>query len=236
VERPQVTGTLYGIGVGPGDPELLTLKAARLIRACPVVAYPRANGVASLARSIAASHFTAETLELPYDLPMVSRMEPARAAYDALANALAATLDEGRDVAVLCEGDPLFYGSFAGLMDRLAGRARIEVVPGVSSAHAAAAALCQPIVQRNASWTVLPATLSDQALEDRLRFTDAAALFKLGRHLDRIRCLLARLGLTDRSNYAERVGQPGERLLPLRNLKDEHAPYFALILVGMPSS
>ena len=228
-----MSGTLYGIGVGPGDPELLTLKAARLIAACPVISYPMANGEPSLARRIAAAHIQLGVLERPYSLPMATDPAAAQAAYDDLARSLQADLSDGRDVAVLCEGDPLFYGSFAEVMRRLDDRTPIEIVPGIPSAHAAAAALKRPLVQRTASWAVPPATLSDRDLLVRLRTADAAAILKLGRHLGRVRALLKSLNLASRATYCERVGQAGERFLPLAEMNDTTAPYFSLILVHM---
>lgn len=231
---PAKTGTLYGIGTGPGDPELLTLKAARLIAACPVCAYPEANGRPSLARRIAAAHLPADIIERPYTLPMTPDGQAADRAYDALAQQLADDLAAGRDVAVLCEGDPLFYGSFAEVMHRLTGHFPVAVVPGVPSAHAAAAAVPLALVQRNQSWSVLPATLPDDVLEAKLEQSDAAAIMKLGRHYPRVRALLNRLGLTPHAHYCERVGQPEQHLAPLADIPYDRAPYFALILVRKP--
>lgn len=230
-----MSGTLYGIGVGPGDPELLTLKAARLLGQCPVVAYPEADGKPSLARRIAAAHLAVEVRERPYTLPMSPDGSAAQAAYDALAAQLADDLTAGRDVAVLCEGDPLFYGSFAEVLQRLAGDFPVEVVPGITSPQAATAALPLALVQRNASWSVLPAPLPDEALASKLASADAAAILKLGRHFKRVRALLDQLDLTDHAYYCERVGQPEERLAPLASIDAGIAPYFALILVRKPA-
>ncbi|MEX0860414.1 MAG: SAM-dependent methyltransferase, partial [Cucumibacter sp.] len=137
------------IGVGPGDPELLTLKATRLIAAAAVVAYPHKPGEASLAFDIAKSHVSPRAVRLPVDIPMSVEPGPAQAAYDAIAETLAAHVTAGRSVAWLCEGDPLFYGSAIYLLDRLAGRIRVEVVPGVTSLTAAAAAAARPLATRN---------------------------------------------------------------------------------------
>ncbi len=228
-----MTGTLYGIGVGPGDPELLTLKAARLIAACPVLAYPMANGETSLARRIAAAHIRPGTQEKPYALPMAPDPSVAQAAYQQLAEQLQTDLSAGQDVAVLCEGDPLFYGSFAEVMRHLDDRTPVEVVPGIPSAHATAARLSMPIVQRTASWSVVPATLPDQELAARLRTADATAILKLGRHFGRVRSLLESLNLIARATYCERVGQTGEQFAPLSEVNQTSAPYFSLILIHM---
>jgi precorrin-2/cobalt-factor-2 C20-methyltransferase len=229
----QMTGTLYGIGVGPGDPDLLTLKAVTRLRECAIVAYPEADGRPSLALSIAAPHLSNEIIRYPYTLPIAHALAPGQAAYDLLADKLAEDLDQGHNVAVLCEGDPLFYGSFAEVMTRLSPRYPVEVVPGITSSHAAAAVVCQPMVQRNASWSVLPATLPNEELACKLAQTDAAALLKVGRQLGRVRRLLYQLDLLDRAIYAERVSQPDARMMPLAKMLDETAPYFSLIFIGM---
>ncbi|HET6518517.1 MAG TPA: precorrin-2 C(20)-methyltransferase [Geminicoccaceae bacterium] len=222
-------GRLYGIGVGPGDPELLTLKAVRLIRAADVLAYVAPDGRPSLARAIAAPHLPGGQRELAIPVPM----DPdARLARDpARAEPLAAELSAGRDVALLCEGDPLLYGSFIHLFARLAGRFAVEVVPGVTAITAAAAAALLPLAARDATLTVLPATLPAGRLADHLRRADAAAVLKLGRHLGKLRAVLADLNLLDGATYVERATQPGQRVLPLAALEGDAAPYFSLALV-----
>ena len=231
-----MTGTLFGVGVGPGDPELLTLRAVRILGQCRVVAYPQADDKPSTARAIAGGHINPNTTELPYRLAMTPDGQDAQKAYDALAARLVLPLQQGQDVAILCEGDPLFYGSFAEVMHRLAGRFPVSVVPGVSAAHAAAAALPLTLVQRNECWTVLPAPLPTSTLEAMLGATNAAAILKLGRHYPRVRALLDRMGLTPHAYYCERVGQAGERLTSLSDYTSDTAPYFSLILVRKPSA
>ncbi|KQT83088.1 precorrin-2 C(20)-methyltransferase [Aurantimonas sp. Leaf443] len=222
-------GTLYGIGLGPGDPELLTLKAVRLLRAAPVIAYPAAEGQASLARSIAAPHLPGAQREIAFPMPMRTDRAPARAVYDAAARAIAAELREGRDVAALCEGDPFFYGSFIYLFERLAPRFPVEVVPGIASVMAAAAAARRPLAARGDVLTIVPGPLEDADLEARLAGCQSFAILKLGRHFERVRALLDRLGLLDACAFAERVSMPGERLTPLREASGP-APYFSMIL------
>ncbi len=225
-----MTGRVYGLGLGPGDPELITVKALRLLRACPVVAYPAAEGGDSFARRIAAPYLTTGQVELPIAVPMDVRRDPAQEVYDAAAIAIAAELDAGRDVAVLCQGDPFFYGSFMYLWGRLADRYPVEVVPGVSSMMACAARLGLPLAAREDVLTVLPATLPEAALAARLANTDAAAIFKLGRHMAKVRRVLEQLGLLAVSHYVERATLGEERLLPLADAPLE-APYFAMALV-----
>ena len=175
---------VYGVGVGPGDPELLTVKAVRLLAACPVIAYPATQDGASMAREIAAPHIGDGKMELPIRIPIDTGHFPDADIYARAADRIAAELDDGRDVAVLCEGDPFFYGSFMYLYALLAeaGR-RVEVVPGVSSLLGCAAALGQPLAARNDVLTVVPGPLPAAQLTARLAEADAAAIIKLGRHV-----------------------------------------------------
>ena len=154
------TGCLFGLGVGPGDPELMTLKALRLLRAAPVVAYAAPEHGDSFARSIVASWLGAGQREIAVRIPMRPGPPPA-AIYNVAAGELAAELDRGNDVALVCQGDPLFYGSFIYIWTRLAGRYRIEIVPGVSSLTACAAAASAPLAAREETLMVLPASLGE---------------------------------------------------------------------------
>jgi precorrin-2/cobalt-factor-2 C20-methyltransferase len=223
-------GTLYGIGLGPGDPDLMTLKAARLVAACPVVAYPALPGTESFARTIAAAHIAPGTHEIRLDVPMTVARAPAQAAYDLGAARIAEALGLGQDVAFLCEGDPFFYGSFMYLHARLSSRFVVEVIPGVASVMAAAARLSQPLTARNEVFTVLPAPLDDATLGARIDQADSIAIMKLGRHMPRIRALLGAMGLTARARYIERATLETETAMPLAEAPAT-APYFSMILV-----
>ena len=224
-----VSGTLYGVGVGPGDPELLTLKAARILQHCPVIAYPTLDGAASFARSIVAGHLANKT-EIPISIPM-GNTTATQQAYDEGSRKITDQLAAGRDVAVLCEGDPFFYGSFMYIYARLFENHPVMIIPGVSSPMAAAAALSMPLAAHNDIFTVLPAPLDDEALTARLTATDSAAIIKLGRHFIRVHALLRRLELVDRSRYIERATLPAQKLLPLDRVQADHVPYFSMILV-----
>jgi precorrin-2/cobalt-factor-2 C20-methyltransferase len=226
-----MSGTLYGLGLGPGDPELITLKALRLLRAAPVVAYPAPTEGDSFARSIAAQFISVTQIELRVDVPMNPDPRHALAAYETGAAAIADHLDAGRDVALLCQGDPFFYGSFMYLFGLLAQRHRIEVVPGVSSLMAAAAATGVPLVARDDVMTVVPATLPAEELRRHLERAAGVAILKLGRHFTKVRDLLDQLGLLDQARYAERVTLPRQKLLPLREVDPVTVPYFSMILV-----
>jgi precorrin-2/cobalt-factor-2 C20-methyltransferase len=223
--------TLYGIGVGPGDPELLTLKALRLIRAAPVIAYPAPESGDSLARSIVAAHLPGGQAEIAIRMPLEVARFPAQAVYDRAAQDIAAHLGAGRDVAALCQGDPFFYGSFMYLFGRLARDWKVEVVPGVSSLMACAAALGAPLAARDDVLTVVPASLPEDRLEARLRAAEAAAIMKLGRNFPKVRRVLDRLGLVAQARYVEHASMASQRILALRDLRDDAVPYFAMVLV-----
>ena len=223
-------GRLYGLGVGPGDPELLTLKALRLLREVPVVAYPAPEHGDSFARSIVAAWIEGHQREIAIRFPMRPGPPPI-AVYDAAAAALAAELDCGHDVALLCQGDPFFYGSFINVFTRLAGRYRIEIVPGVSSLTACAGAAAFPLVSRDQSLAVIPATLDEAELARRLREADVAAIVKLGRHVAKVRRVLDRLGLIDGAIYIEHATLADQRVAPLACIAPGEAPYFSMALV-----
>jgi precorrin-2/cobalt-factor-2 C20-methyltransferase len=232
-----ITGRFLGVGVGPGDPELLTLKAVRILQESPVIAYVSMRGRPSIARQIAARHLPPGRREINLALPMQSVPELAEAAYDEGASRIGAELEQGHDVAVLCEGDPFVYGSFAQLFDRLGERYPTEVVPGVVSFTAAAAAARRPLVSRTQTMAVLPATLPRAALAKKLESADAAAILKLGRHLAKVREVIVELGLLERALYVEHASDARERVVRLVDLAADEAPYFSLLLLpgGRPS-
>lgn len=226
-----MTATLYGLGVGPGDPELITVKALNVLKTVPVIAYPAPDDGDSLARAIAAPHLPGEQVEIAIRTPMVVERFPAQDVYDHYAGEIAGHLAAGRDVALICEGDPFLYGSFIYIYQRLAPIHRVVVVPGVSSVGACAAVAGLPLVSRNQVLSVIPAPLDEDELERRLAITDAAAVMKVGRHLDKVRRVLGRLGRADDAWYVERATMEAERVLPLADLDGDRAPYFSMILV-----
>lgn len=227
---PPRPGRLFGLGVGPGDPELVTLKTLRLLRAAAVIAYPAPEDGESFARSIVAAWLDGNRPEIAIRFPMRPG-PPSVAIYSAAAARLSAELEEGRDVALLCQGDPFFYGSFIPIFARLAGRYEIEIVPGVSSLTAAAAAAAAPLVSRDEALSVIPATLDEAELARRLAAAEVAAIVKLGRHLPKVRDVLARLGRLDRTLYVEHASLPSQRALPLAELDRPTAPYFSMALM-----
>ncbi|MBJ3763628.1 precorrin-2 C(20)-methyltransferase [Maribius pontilimi] len=226
-----MSGVLYGVGVGPGDPGLVTRKAARLVAGASVIAYPTLAGAPSFARAIVADLIPEGCDEIVMDLPMRGDRAPAQAVYDDGAARIGAALAGGRDVVCLCEGDPFFYGSFMYLHARLKDRFAIEIVPGVSSVMAASARAALPLAARNERVTILPGPLSAAELEARIAGAEAVAVMKVGRHLPKIRDVIGRLGLLDRAVYVERATLPNERICPLAEAP-EAAPYFSMILLN----
>lgn len=226
-----MSGLLTGIGVGPGDPDLITLKALKRLQAADLICYPAPEDGESLARKIAAPHIPDGREEYALRMPMVASRFPAAQVYDAAALHIGAALEAAKNVVVLCEGDPFFYGSFMYLYERLAKEHRAEVVPGISSLMASAASLGAPLVSRNDILTVLPAPLPDEVLRARLAETDGAVIMKIGRHFKRIRALLRELGLEGEARYIEHATMENERCLPLSDVGEEAAPYFSMILL-----
>jgi precorrin-2/cobalt-factor-2 C20-methyltransferase len=224
-------GTLYGLGVGPGDPELLTLKALRVLRAAAVIAYPAPEHGPSFARAIVSRHLSPAKREIPIRIPMVSERFPVQEIYDAAAAEIEKALVQGDDVAVLCEGDPFFYGSFMYLFGRLAERNKTEIVPGVSSLVACAGAVHMPLAARNDVLTVIPAPLPEEAIARHLQNTEAAAIIKIGRHFPKVRLVLEHLGLSDKARYIEHASLESQRILPLDSVRDGEVPYFSMVLV-----
>ncbi|MEM7119831.1 MAG: precorrin-2 C(20)-methyltransferase [Pseudomonadota bacterium] len=224
-------GTLWGLGVGPGDPDLITLKAHRLLRAAPVVAYPAPEEGPSLARAIVESHLPGGQTEIAIRMPLDLNRFPVEAVYDQAAADIAGHLTAGRDVAAICEGDPFFYGSFMYLFGRLAHRHRVEVVPGVSSLVACPAVAGAPLAARDDVLTVLPGILAEDELERRLKDVEAAAIIKVGRHMPKIKAVIERLGMVARARYVEHATMADQKSLPLAELGEAKAPYFSMVLV-----
>ena len=233
------TGRLYGVGTGPGDPELLTLKAVRALGEADVVAHFAKRGQAGNARKIVDAHWRPEMMELPLAYPVTTEIDKQhddykaaiRAFYEESAGAVEAHLVEGRTVAVLSEGDPLFYGSYMHLHVRLAHRFPTEVIPGVTAMSGCWSASGLPIVQGDDVLTVLPGTLAEDRLARRLADTDSAVIMKLGRNLPKVRRALTAAGKLNGAVYVERGTMANAMAIPLADKPDDEAPYFALVLV-----
>ncbi len=233
-------GRLIGVGVGPGDPDLLTLKAVRALQGADVVAHFAKAGKASNARAIVSRFLRADVCELPLLYPVTTEQPTGdleyRAAiqgfFDEAAAAVAAHLDAGRSVAVLSEGDPLFFGSYMHLHVRLTKHYRADVIPGVTAMSGCWSAAGLPIAQGDDVLTVLPGTLEEAELIRRLRQNDPAVVMKIGRNLPKVRRALVAAHRLASATYVERGTMDDERLMPLGDKTDDSAPYFAIVLVA----
>ena len=226
-----MNGVLYGVGVGPGDPELITLKSLRLIKSTEVIAYPKLKGSKSFARNIIEEFIDLPKVEIAIEIPMTVNRLPAQRAYNAAAQEISTHLNMGKNVVFLCEGDPFFYGSFMYLHSRLYKKYLVEIIPGVSSMTACAAMAKKPLAARNEVLTVLPGPLSKKELERRLADNNSSAIMKVGRHIKKIKSVINRLGLMDSSLYIERASLKEQKVLKLIDAP-EVAPYFSMVLVN----
>ena len=233
------SGRLYGVGVGPGDPELITLKAARIIASADVVAYHHARGRTSIALSIAGEHVPDSAIHERLVYPVTTEAVDVPGGYHALlarfydecAERLRAHLEAGRSVVVLAEGDPLFYGSFMYVHDALKPHFVVEVVPGITSMAAATAAVGTGLCRHEDTLTVLPGTLPVRELADRLSRTDAAVVMKLGRTFAGVVEAIRQAGLLHRAMYVERASSRAQRVLPVLDVDPASVPYMSIIVI-----
>lgn len=234
-----MSGILHVVGVGPGDPELMTLRAARLIGAARVVAHFCKGGRNGHAKSVGWPLVSADAAELRFEYPFTTEIPvahpryPAEMAlfYERCAGDLEVHLLAGRDVVLLCEGDPFFYGSAMYLFDRLRGQHRVEITPGVTGMSGSWSRAGRPMTHGDDVLSVLPGTLSEDDLVARLSACDAAVIMKLGSNLPKIRRALSRCDLISRAVYVERGTMRDEIILPFGALDRDRVPYFALVLI-----
>ncbi|KQV34980.1 MULTISPECIES: precorrin-2 C(20)-methyltransferase [unclassified Rhizobium] len=232
-------GRLIGVGTGPGDPELLTVKAVKALERADVLAYFAKEGRRGNGRAIVDGLVKPGIVELPLYYPVTVEIDKDHddykssitAFYDASARAVAEHLDAGRTVAVLSEGDPLFYGSYMHLHVRLAGRFKAEVIPGITAMSGCWSLAGVPIVQGDDVLSVLPGTMAEAELGRRLVDTEAAVIMKVGRNLPKIRRALAKAGRLEQALYVERGTMANSALTRLAEKENDEAPYFSLVLV-----
>ncbi|CAN7673250.1 precorrin-2 C(20)-methyltransferase [Rhizobium rhizogenes] len=233
------TGRLIGVGTGPGDPDLLTIKAVKALEAADVVAYFAKQGRSGNGRAIVEDLLRADATLLPLYYPVTTEIDKdapeynrqITSFYDVSAEIVAAHLRDGKTVAVLSEGDPLFYGSYMHLHVRLADRFPTEVIPGVTAMSGCWSLAGLPMVQGDDVLSVLPGTMAEGELARRLGDTQAAVIMKVGRNLPKIRRALETAGRLDEAIYVERGTMMNGAMTPLAGRGDIEAPYFSLILV-----
>lgn len=232
-------GTLYGIGVGPGDISYMTLRAVALVRDVDVVAFFAKRGLQGNARGIVDPLMGAHRDELRLEYPVTTEIPPEDPSYQEQiarfyqesVEALSALLRQGKSVGLLAEGDPFFYGSFMHIWRRLDAIFPIEVVPGVTGMSGCWTRANAPITWGNDVLSVLPGTMGEEQLTRRLADTDAAVIMKVGKHLAKVRRAVAAAGLLARAIYVERGTMHGELIMPLAEGPDVGSPYFSMVLI-----
>lgn len=232
-------GKIYGVGVGPGDPELITIKGLKAIESADIIAFHQAANKKSNALTIAECWIKDSQSLLPLIYPITTQTPPDKLSYDDILSKfydditleLASHLEQGKTITVLAEGDPLFYSSFMYIHDRLADRFHTTIIPGVTSISGASAALATPLCYRNETFTVLSAVLDEATLKQKLAEKSAFAIMKLGRNIDKIINILKELQLFDKALYIERASMKDEKICSLSEVDSSCTPYFSLILI-----
>ncbi|MCJ8323269.1 MAG: precorrin-2 C(20)-methyltransferase [Rhizobiales bacterium] len=227
-----MAGILYGIGVGPGDPELMTIKAVKLIKQADIIAYPCNKDGISIALQIAQDYLPKTAKTFGFYVPMNVDRQAANQAYDAAAETIAEHLDAGRNVACLCEGDAFFYGSFAYIFERLDDEYSTKIIPSMPAFVAASAALKIPMLIQNEDLQIIPATLDEAILIDKIRTGSNVAIYKVGRHFSKIRKIIDHLNLLPKANLVEYVSQSQQKVTCMVNTNEETRPYFSMIIIN----
>ncbi|HLS19663.1 MAG TPA: precorrin-2 C(20)-methyltransferase [Paracoccaceae bacterium] len=233
------TGTIHGVGLGPGDPELMSVRADRLVRGARHVAYFRKTGREGQARRIVAGMLRPDVIEFPMEYPVTTEIpldnprynRVLSAFYEGASRHLLALAREGEDVVVLAEGDPFFYGSFMHLFTRLDGQVPVSVTPGVTGMSAAWTATGKPISWGDDVVTVLMGTLPEAELLRRMQGADAIVIMKIGRNFGKVCGALAKAGLWERAWLVEHASMEEQRVVRLAEFSSSDAPYFSIILV-----
>ncbi|MDG2340722.1 MAG: precorrin-2 C(20)-methyltransferase [Paracoccaceae bacterium] len=232
-------GTIYGVGLGPGNPDLMSVRADRLVRGAKHVAYFRKAGRKGQARQIVEGMLADEAVEFAMEYPVTTEIplgdprynEALSTFYEDCTKHLHCLLKAGEDVVVLCEGDPFFYGSFMHLYTRLKDIAPLEVVPAITGMSGAWTATGTPITWGDDVLTVLAGTLSEYDLTKRMAETDALVVMKIGRNIDKIRSALIAAGKFDDAWLVEYATMPKQSVTKLSDAGDGITPYFAIIIV-----
>ncbi|MDI2112610.1 precorrin-2 C(20)-methyltransferase [Commensalibacter nepenthis] len=235
-----MSGHLYILGMGPGDPELVTRKAERVLRQILIYAHFAKKGEMGHARKIANDMLSASHQELRFEYPITTEIphqsdeykQTISLFYDQSAATIEQYLQNGQDVALLCEGDPLLYGSAMYILERLQSNYETQIVPGITAMSGCWSNVQLPIVKYEQTLTILPATLPLEALIEKLRSCNAVVIMKMGRNLSKVKQALQETGLLDKAIYVERGTQMEEKKMPLTQYTESKAPYFSLILIA----
>jgi len=227
--------TFYGVGVGPGDPELITLKAARIIKNADIVAYITNVKGESVAKNIASDvllEAKSAQLTLPIEISMSIGRTDINKAYDTASREILALMREGKTIAFLCEGDPLFFGSFIYLMDRISAQQNCKIIPGITSVNAASAQLSTPLTILSEDMAIISSRSTDQKIADTLATYDTVAILKAGPHMPRLITLLKAAGRKEDTQYIEYATHTSEKIVKdVSLISDNKGPYFSLLLI-----
>lgn len=232
-------GILYGVGLGPGDADLMTVRAHRLLAGASHVAFFRKAGRPGQARRIVDGLLPAGVVEYAMEYPVTTEIAVDDPAYNEALSGfyadcveqLRALSDDGHDVIVLCEGDPFFYGSFMHLYTRLVATHPVQVVPAITGMSGAWAATGQPITWGDDVLTVLMGTLPEEQLARHMAQSDALVIMKIGRHIDKVRRALAAAGRLEQAWLVEFATMPGQKVVRLVEAEGRVTPYFSIVLV-----
>jgi len=231
-------GTIHGVGLGPGSPDLMSVRADRLVRTAGQIAFFRKQGRSGHARRIVDGLLRPDAIEFAMEYPVTTEIPLSDPRYktclsDFYARCTARLMEtarSGEDVVVLCEGDPFFYGSFMHLHSRLSGHVPVEVVPGITGMAGAWNATGLPFTWGDDVLTVAMATLPESELVRRIRDTDALVVMKIGRNLPKLRRAVAAAGREDAAWLVEHAAMPGQSVIRLVDAKNV-APYFSIMLI-----
>lgn len=234
-----MSGVVYGVGLGPGDPDLMSVRADRLVRGAKHVAFFRKAGRSGRARQIVEGMLRDDVIEFAMEYPVTTEIPLSDPRYNEILSAfyedcvahLKSLTASGEDVVVLCEGDPFFYGSFMHIYTRVRGDGAVQVVPAITGMSAAWTATGEPITWGDDVLTVLMGTLPQDMLTARMKEADALVVMKIGRNLPKIRAALADAGLTDRAWLVEYASMEGQTMMPLSEASDRVSPYFSIVIV-----
>ncbi|MGI9478157.1 MAG: precorrin-2 C(20)-methyltransferase [Hyphomicrobiaceae bacterium] len=232
-------GTIFGVGLGPGDPDLMSVRADRLVRGARHVAYFRKKGRPGQARRIVDGLLRVDAQEIAMEYPVTTEVPVTDPRYNAIlsdfyagcAARLVALSAQGHDVVVLCEGDPFFYGSFMHLHARLVDHASVEVVPAITGMSGAWTAAGAPFTWGDDVLTVVMGTLPEAELQRRMADTDALVVMKIGRHFEKVCRALQDAGKYSEAVLVEYATMPNQMVRPLAEVDGKVVPYFSIILV-----
>ena len=232
-------GKIYGVGVGPGAVDLLSVRADRLVREARYIAFFRKAGRAGHARQIASTLLSKDVIELAMEYPITTEIplsdqrysEVLSEFYKKYSNKIISLSQTGIDLVILCEGDPFFYGSFMHIYSRVKDKCPVEVVPAITGMSAAWTATDIPITWGDDILTVLMGTLDKTTLEKQLQDTNAAIIMKIGHNLPKIKKALERTGRFYDAFIVEYAAMDKQTVQRLSDYNTENAPYFSIIIL-----